>query len=205
LALRHGPTDRLADRDRVHQPDLDARLRNSRTRARVRNPQDDWIHAAPDLRQRGRRLVRPYRYCCAGRGTARVPLDGVVGGPLRGARWVVGGRGGGPDRRPVSHRGCATLRMNRAVLDSAERSRGGSPMAEFTDLALEIDDPVAIITLNRPEKLNAFTYHTLAEIRQAVDTAATDPAVVGIIITGKGRGFSAGLDSLSLAESTADG
>ena len=78
-------------------------------------------------------------------------------------------------------------------------------MAEFTDLALEIDDPVAIITLNRPEKLNAFTYHTLAEIRQAVDTAATDPAVVGIIITGKGRGFSAGLDSLSLAESTADG
>ena len=78
-------------------------------------------------------------------------------------------------------------------------------MPEFTDLELQIDDPVAIITLNRPEKLNAFTYHTLAEIRRAVDAASADPAVVGIIITGKGRGFSAGLDSLSLAESTSDG
>ncbi|MGH2632202.1 MAG: enoyl-CoA hydratase/isomerase family protein [Tepidiformaceae bacterium] len=78
-------------------------------------------------------------------------------------------------------------------------------MTEFTDLEFEVDDPVAIIRLNRPEKLNAFTYHTLAEIRRAIDAAAADTKVVGIIITGNGRGFSAGLDSLSLAESTADG
>jgi len=72
----------------------------------------------------------------------------------------------------------------------------------YTDLELEIDDPVAVIRLNRPEKLNAFTYDTLAQIRSAVDEAAADPAVVGIVITGNGRGFSAGLDSSTLMSVT---
>lgn len=78
-------------------------------------------------------------------------------------------------------------------------------MTAYTDLELKLDDPVAVITLNRPEKLNAFTYHTLREIRDAVDLAAAETGVIGIVITGNGRGFSAGLDSLSLAESTSDG
>lgn len=78
-------------------------------------------------------------------------------------------------------------------------------MSSYTDIKLEVADPVALITLNRPEKLNAFTYHTLAEIRRAVDAAAGDPAVVGIVITGAGRGFCSGLDSQVLAEVTARG
>ena len=69
----------------------------------------------------------------------------------------------------------------------------------------EVEDPVATITLDRPEKLNALTYPMLAEIRQAVDGAAADPAVVGIVITGNGRGFCAGLDSAALAEVTSTG
>ena len=73
------------------------------------------------------------------------------------------------------------------------------------DVQLEIDDPVAILRLNRPEKLNAFTYDMLAEIRQAVDAAAADPAVVGIVITGNGRGFCAGLDAQTLAAVTSSG
>jgi enoyl-CoA hydratase/carnithine racemase len=70
----------------------------------------------------------------------------------------------------------------------------------YTDIELEIDDPVALIRLNRPEKLNAFTYHTLREIRSAIDAAAADPRVVGIVITGNGRAFSAGLDLQVLTE-----
>ncbi len=72
----------------------------------------------------------------------------------------------------------------------------------YQDIEVEIADPVALIRLNRPEKLNAFTYHTLAEIRSAVDAAACDPRVVGIVITGNGRGFSAGLDAQVLADVT---
>jgi len=78
-------------------------------------------------------------------------------------------------------------------------------MSAYTDIEVEVEDPVAVIRLNRPERLNAFTYHTLAEFRQAIDEAVANPAVVGIVVTGAGRGFSAGLDSQTLAEATSDG
>jgi len=73
----------------------------------------------------------------------------------------------------------------------------------YRDIELTIDDPVAVLTLNRPEKLNAFTYDTLREIRSAIDACAADRRVVGIVITGNGRGFCAGLDANTLAEVTA--
>jgi enoyl-CoA hydratase/carnithine racemase len=76
-------------------------------------------------------------------------------------------------------------------------------MSEFTDITLEIDDPVAILTLRRPEKMNAFTYHTLSEMRQAIDVAVADRRVVGIVVTGEGRAFSAGLDSQALMSTVA--
>jgi len=69
----------------------------------------------------------------------------------------------------------------------------------------EIDDPVATITLNRPEKLNAFSLAMVAELRDAVERAADDPAVVGIVITGGGRGFCAGLDVADLGDEVAAG
>ncbi len=75
-------------------------------------------------------------------------------------------------------------------------------MNEFTDIRYEVEDPYAIITLNRPDQLNAFTYHTLGELRAAFAAAAADTAVVGIIITGAGRAFSAGLDMSTLTETT---
>jgi enoyl-CoA hydratase/carnithine racemase len=76
-------------------------------------------------------------------------------------------------------------------------------MSEYTDIQVEIEDPTCVIRLNRPDKLNAFTYHTLNEIRAAIDSAAVDARVVGIIITGNGRGFCAGLDAQVLASVTA--
>ena len=75
-------------------------------------------------------------------------------------------------------------------------------MSEYTDIQVEIEDPVALIRLNRPDKLNAFTGHTLGEIRRAVGKAARDARVVGIVITGNGRGFSSGLDSAELLRTT---
>ncbi len=76
-------------------------------------------------------------------------------------------------------------------------------MTIYNDIEVEIEDPVAVIRLNRPEKLNAVTYPMLAEIRRAIDEATADPRVVGIVITGAGRGFCAGLDSQALVDVTA--
>lgn len=72
----------------------------------------------------------------------------------------------------------------------------------FRDILYEVRGNAAVITLNRPETLNSFTLRTLAEIRSAVDDAAKDKRVVGIVITGKGRGFSSGLDASVLSSIT---
>lgn len=70
---------------------------------------------------------------------------------------------------------------------------------------VEIDDPVALITLDRPATLNALTYPMLAAFREAVLAAERDPAVVGIVITGSGRGFCSGLDASVLGATTEQG
>ena len=62
--------------------------------------------------------------------------------------------------------------------------------------------PVATITLNRPQALNAINPQMTAELHAALDTAAADPAVRAIILTGAGRAFSAGYDSTTSAESS---
>ena len=72
-------------------------------------------------------------------------------------------------------------------------------------IRFDVTDPVAVITLDRPEVLNAFHYPMLDEIRQAVEQATKDPAVVAIVITGNGRGFCAGLDASVLAATTEGG
>ena len=54
--------------------------------------------------------------------------------------------------------------------------------------------PVATITLNRPQTLNAINPQMTAELHQALDAADADPDVRAIILTGAGRAFSAGYD-----------
>jgi len=73
------------------------------------------------------------------------------------------------------------------------------------EILYDVADPVATIRLNRPEKLNALTYPMLRALRAAVDDAAADERVVGIVITGEGRGFCAGLDASVLASTSAAG
>jgi len=75
----------------------------------------------------------------------------------------------------------------------------------MTEILVEVDDPVATITLNRPETLNALTYSMLAALREAVESAARDSRVVGIVITGAGRGFCSGLDASALQQTTTTG
>ena len=69
----------------------------------------------------------------------------------------------------------------------------------MSEIIYEVDEPVATITLNRPERLNAMTNSLFRDFRAAIDTAAADPDVVGIVVTGVGRAFSAGLDTDALA------
>ena len=70
----------------------------------------------------------------------------------------------------------------------------------YEEIIYEVVDPVATITINRPERLNALTPRTQVEIKHAMIAAERDERVVGIILTGAGRAFSAGADMRSLAE-----
>lgn len=65
---------------------------------------------------------------------------------------------------------------------------------EYSDIAYEASERVALITLNRPHRLNAFTLETTAEIFDALRRAEDDAEVRVVIITGAGRAFSAGAD-----------
>jgi enoyl-CoA hydratase/carnithine racemase len=76
---------------------------------------------------------------------------------------------------------------------------------DYEQISYEVEDPVATITLNRPQVLNAWTDRMGLEVRHAVAAAESDPRVVGIVITGAGRGFCAGADLNRLsARSTGD-
>ncbi len=68
----------------------------------------------------------------------------------------------------------------------------------YEEILYEVEGPVATLTLNRPDRLNALTDRMMAELRHALAEAEADERVVGIILTGAGRGFSAGMDADAL-------
>jgi 2-(1,2-epoxy-1,2-dihydrophenyl)acetyl-CoA isomerase len=73
----------------------------------------------------------------------------------------------------------------------------------FETIDLRIDDGVAEITLNRPERLNAWNEQLGEELRTAVLEDAADPAVRSVLVTGAGRGFSSGADVKDMVERSA--
>ncbi|MDX1580006.1 MAG: enoyl-CoA hydratase-related protein [Alphaproteobacteria bacterium] len=75
----------------------------------------------------------------------------------------------------------------------------------YEDLKYEVDGPTAVITFNRPDKLNALTRRMLAEMKHAIAQAESDENVIGIVITGEGRGFTAGMDMQALSDLGAAG
>ena len=64
----------------------------------------------------------------------------------------------------------------------------------YETILLDIRDAVACITLNRPEKLNAFTARMHEELREAMDQVRGSKTARALLITGNGRGFCAGQD-----------
>lgn len=69
-----------------------------------------------------------------------------------------------------------------------------------TTITLERDGPLAVITLNRPDAMNAFTLVMGEELRAAFDETDADPAVRAVIVTGSGKAFCAGADLSTGAE-----
>lgn len=75
----------------------------------------------------------------------------------------------------------------------------------FEHISLDIDDGIAVITLSRPDKMNAFTGLMRAEIIDALDHTDANDDVRAVIFTGAGRAFCAGADLSSGTETFAKG
>jgi enoyl-CoA hydratase/carnithine racemase len=71
-------------------------------------------------------------------------------------------------------------------------------MSDYQEILYSVDGPSAVITLNRPDALNALTNNMMTELKHALAAAEQDEQVVGIILTGAGRGFCAGMDMNAL-------
>lgn len=65
---------------------------------------------------------------------------------------------------------------------------------DYTDIDLEIGDRVAVLTLDRPEMMNAIRGRTLAEAIDALAVVAATPEVRCLVVTGRGRAFCSGQD-----------
>lgn len=79
---------------------------------------------------------------------------------------------------------------------------------EHTQITVErrgADDEIVLVTLNRPEKLNAWTPTMADEQAHAIEAANDDPNVGAIVMTGAGRGFCAGADMEATFKSRIDG
>lgn len=66
--------------------------------------------------------------------------------------------------------------------------------SEFREIRYEVEGSTAVITLSRPERLNAFTFTMMRELIEAFDLVDADDAVRAVIVTGAGRAFCAGAD-----------
>ncbi len=75
----------------------------------------------------------------------------------------------------------------------------------YEQILSERRDDVVVLTLNRPERLNAWTPHMASELADAIEHANGDRAVGAIVLTGAGRGFCAGADMETTFKKRIDG
>ena len=73
----------------------------------------------------------------------------------------------------------------------------------YSDILYRVENGVAVITLNRPDRLNAWRAEMERDVRAAMRAATDDDAVRVIVLTGAGRGFCAGAD-MGLLQTTVD-
>lgn len=76
---------------------------------------------------------------------------------------------------------------------------------DYTQISVGRDGPVTVITLTRPDRLNAWTPRMAEEQQHAIQAANDDPRVGAIVMTGAGRGFCAGADMEATFQSRLDG
>jgi len=76
---------------------------------------------------------------------------------------------------------------------------------QYEQIRYEVRDATALITLDRPERLNAWTPRMAAEQADAIERANADAAVGAIVLTGAGRGFCAGADMKDTFQTRIDG
>ena len=72
----------------------------------------------------------------------------------------------------------------------------------YETIVLDIHDRVGLITLNRPQALNALNAQIVSEVNQALDSLEADPRIGCIVITGSKKAFAAGADIKEMAELT---
>jgi enoyl-CoA hydratase/carnithine racemase len=65
---------------------------------------------------------------------------------------------------------------------------------DYETIRLTVEDGIATLTLDRPERLNAFTHQMLLDLVDALDCIDADPEARCVVLTGSGRGFCAGAD-----------
>lgn len=76
---------------------------------------------------------------------------------------------------------------------------------EYQTIKLEKEGPIGILTLNRPERLNAISQTMLEEIQSACDVLEDDSSVRVVVLTGAGKAFSSGFDLQNQAADTPQG
>lgn len=69
----------------------------------------------------------------------------------------------------------------------------------LTNIKIELEENILIVTMNRPKALNALNNQTLEELQDITEMAQIDKQVYGVIITGEGRGFVAGADIVQMS------
>ncbi len=76
---------------------------------------------------------------------------------------------------------------------------------DFAEIIYEKQDRIATVTMNRPDRLNAFTPRMGAEMKTAMVDADRDPSIRAIIVTGAGRGYCAGAEMGNLSSVASGG
>src|SRR5881392_1720732 len=73
---------------------------------------------------------------------------------------------------------------------------------QYTNILLERRGAVGVVTLNRPQALNALNAALIGELAAALDDFESDPAIAAIVLTGSDKAFAAGADIKEMAEKT---
>src|SRR5439155_1403962 len=90
-----------------------------------------------------------------------------------------------------------------AALLRARLGRQGGSLMSYEFVLTEVDGPVGIVTINRPQVRNALNHQTIGELVDALETFDRDEAIRCMVLTGDDRAFAAGADIAQMADAGA--